>query len=207
MKKQEKSYKEMMLQQKRANYQKFRKSMAKQPAKPKVVHLTVSSESNQKRNENSVLSDIHQCPSFQNSSLAQNDSKHEIDQYFEIFEKQQQMIDKIKSEQDDIVSRAAKKAKIEPELLKEKVSVEQKDQKEKKGNKEKPVPPFKKFRRDRSQKPPEPENMELSSLYLEPNSDANDQIKQGEVEAQLSVEGGGAPSFGPGVPISSDKDV
>lgn len=88
VKKQEKSYKEMMLQQKKANYQKFRKSIAKPPAKPKVVHLTVSSESNQKRNENSVLSDIHQCPSFQNSSLAQNDSKHEIDQYFEIFEKQ-----------------------------------------------------------------------------------------------------------------------
>ena len=63
-KKQEKSYKEMMLLQKKANYQKFRKSMVKQPLKPKVVHLTVSSESNPKRQENSVLSDIHQSPSF-----------------------------------------------------------------------------------------------------------------------------------------------
>lgn len=123
------------------------------------------------------------------------------------------MIDKIKSEQDDIVSRAAKKAKIEPELLKElnknneKVVVEQRDHKEKKVNRDKPVPPFKKFRRDKSQKPPEPENMELSSLYLEPNSEATEQMRQGEVEAQLSVEGSGAPSFGPGMPISSDKDV
>ena len=76
------------------------------------------------------------------------------------------MIDKIKSEQDDIVTKAAKKAKIEPEMKDDK-NTKQKE-------KEKQVPPFKKFRRNKSQKPPEAENMELSSLYLEPNSDGTE---------------------------------
>ena len=62
-KKQEKSYKEMMLLQKKANYQKFRKSMVKQTSKPRVVHLSIS-DVIPKRHENSVLSEIHQSPSF-----------------------------------------------------------------------------------------------------------------------------------------------
>ena len=48
------------------------------------------------------------------------------------------------------------------------------DKSTKQKEKEKQVPPFKKFRRNKSQKPPEAENMELSSLYLEPNSDGTE---------------------------------
>lgn len=65
-KKQEKSYKEMMLLQKKSNFQKFKKGIAK-PNKPKVIHLSLSGEPQGKR-ENSVLSDINHSPSFQNSS-------------------------------------------------------------------------------------------------------------------------------------------
>lgn len=169
------------------------------PKPAKVVLLSLLNEK-QKKTENSELSDINQSPSFQNSSPS-SERKIEFDQYFELFEKQQQMMNQIDSDQNEIIQKAAKSAKVFDQA---RMNSDLMTQEEKKA----PSPlKNEKLKKLGSMEPQQASK--LSSLHYELEEEVD--FKAVDIESVdaggLDVAGGGAPSFGPDNKMVSNASI